>query len=196
MHLWRYVSHASILKKMYWFRNGSLRAWFLSASALQFCGAEISSRSKPMMQAKLIRALVGAAFGLIMLLIPISSQAQDGGILHGAKKGVQQGADTVQKGVEGAANKTKEGAEAVGRGTKKVITGEDNNPDKTRMKSTESQSQSQTESTQTESTRTQSKETGKRNLPKTAGELPLLGLVGCLALAGAVASGMGRRREN
>jgi hypothetical protein len=146
-----------------------------------------------MMHGKLIRGVIGTAFSA-MLLIPISLQAQVGGIVHGAKKGVQQGAHTVERGVEGAANKTKEGAEAVGRGTKNVITGENNNPDKKRMKSTESQSQ--TESTETKPTQTESKETGKRNLPKTAGELPLLGLAGCLALAGAVASGMFRRREN
>jgi len=139
-----------------------------------------------------------------MLLIPISSGAQDGGILGGAKRGVQQGAGTVQKGVEEGANKTKEGAESVGHETKKVITGEDNNQDTSRMKGTESQPQTestqteptQTRSRQTESTQTQSKETGKKNLPKTAGELPLLALAGCLALAGAAASGLRRRREN
>src|SRR5262249_44261897 len=105
----------------------------------------------------------------------------------------------VGQGVEGAANKTKEGAEAVGRGTKKAITGEDNNTNNERMKSSESQSQTgttQTESTQTESSQTQSRETGKRHLPKTAGELPLLGLAGCLALAGALATRLCRRTEN
>jgi hypothetical protein len=149
-----------------------------------------------MVHGKIIRGVIGAAFGFAMLLIPISSQAQDGGILHGAKKGIQQGADTVQQGVEGAANKTKEGAEAVGRETKKAITGEDNNPDNARMKSTESQSRTgstQTESTQNESTQSQSKDTGKKNLPKTAGELPLVGLGGCLALFGAAAFELRRR---
>ena len=143
------------------------------------------------MYGKLIRGVIGVAFGFALLLVPISLGAQ--GILHGAKKGIQQGAGAVQQGVEGAANKTKEGAQAVGRGTKKVITGEDDNQDKARMKSSESQSQ--TESTQTESTQTQSKETGKRNLPKTAGELPLLGLAGCLALAGAATTKFCRHLE-
>jgi hypothetical protein len=138
-----------------------------------------------MMHGKLIRAVIGLAFGFVMLLIPISSGAQTGGILGGVKKGVQQGAE-----------KTKEGAEAVGRGTKKVVTGEDNNPDNQRMKSSESQSQTEstrTGSTQTESTQTQQRGTGKTNLPKTAGELPLLALAGCLALAGAAAPGLSRR---
>jgi hypothetical protein len=156
-----------------------------------------------MMQGKLIRAVIGLVFGFVMLLIPISSGAQTGGILGGAKKGVQQGAGAVQKGVEEGANKTKEGAEAVGHETKKVITGKDNTQDNSRMKSTESQPQTestQTESTQkrstqTESTQTQQKATGKTNLPKTAGELPVLALAGCLALAGAVASGLSRRLE-
>jgi LPXTG-motif cell wall-anchored protein len=178
---------------MYWFRDGSPLVRPYGHTICSFFASEVSSRSKSMMQGKLIRGVIGLAFGLVMLLIPISSGAQTGGILGGAKKGVQQGADTVQKGVEKGAHETKEGAEAVGRGTKKAITGEDNNPDQSRMKS---ESQSQTESTQTESTRTQSKATGKRNLPKTAGELPLLALAGCLALAGAAASGLRRRREN
>jgi LPXTG-motif cell wall-anchored protein len=152
-----------------------------------------------MMHGKLIRGVIGLAFGLAMLLIPISSGAQDGGILGGAKRGVQQGAGTVQKGVEEGAKKTKEGAESVGHETKKVITGEDDNQDTSHMKGTESQPQTestQTRSRRTESTQNQSEETGKKNLPKTAGELPLLGLAGCLALAGAAASGLRRRREN
>src|SRR5215467_11122195 len=115
--------------KMYWFRDGSSPVRPYGHTVCSFFALEVSSRSKSMMQGKLIRGVIGLAFGLAMLLIPISSIAQDGGILGGAKRGVQQGADTVQKGVETGAHETKEGAEAVGHETKKVITGEDNNPD-------------------------------------------------------------------
>ena len=133
-----------------------------------------------MKRKQIVRGLFALAFGFAMAMIPMSLAAQDvGGTL---KHGVEKGAGAVQQGVEGAANKTKEGAEA----TKKAITGEENNPDKTRMKSSEGQ-------TQTESTETKSTETGKTRLPKTAGELPLLALTGSLALAGAAASRYGRR---
>jgi hypothetical protein len=141
------------------------------------------------MKRKLIaRALLALAFGFAMSMIPMSLAAQDsgGGILHGAKRGVEKGAGAAQQGVEGAYNKTKEGAEA----TKNAVTGEEKNPDKTRMKSTETQTQ--TESTETKPG-TKPGETGKTNLPKTAGELPLLAVAGFLALAGAAASRFGRR---
>jgi hypothetical protein len=140
-----------------------------------------------MKRKRIVRGLFALAFGFAMAMIPVSLTAQTaGGVVQGTKHGIEKGAGAVGQGVEGAANKTKEGAEAVGQGTKKAITGEENNPDKTRMKSTEAQ-------TQTESTETKSTETGKTNLPKTAGELPLLALTGFLALAGAAASRFGRR---
>src|SRR6185503_10367349 len=93
--------------------------------------------------------------------------------------------------------KTKEGAEAVGRETKEFFTGDESDKDK-RMKSSESESTTQrtnptetttrsTETTQSstttsKSTSTGSESPGRRRLPATAGELPLLALAGALAL--------------
>jgi hypothetical protein len=128
------------------------------------------------MKRKLIlRGLLALAFGFAMSMIPMSLMAQDsGGVLHGAKKGVEKGAETVQQGAEDAY-----------QGTKKAITGEEKNPDTTRMKSTETQTQTESKETETPNKAGQA---GKTNLPKTAGELDLLALTGFLSLAGAAAS--------
>ena len=121
------------------------------------------------------------ACSFVLILPPIAAQAQVGGVIHGAQRGVEKGAGAVKQGAETGVQKGKEGAEAVGRGTKEVITGEDKNQNQgnNRMKSTESQSE-------TKSTETTTEATTRKNLPKTAGELPLLALAGCLALAAAV----------
>src|SRR5580765_7561201 len=86
---------------------------------------------------KLLFALV-CCFAIIA--IPVAASAQ-GGIIDGAKHGVQKGADVTKKGVVTGAEKTKEGAEAVGHGVKNVFTDDDNKTDQTttqeqRMKST------------------------------------------------------------
>jgi hypothetical protein len=141
-------------------------------------------------------SLVACVFAL--LLVPVLASAQLGGVVQGTKHGVQKGAGAVKQGAEGAAEKTKEGAEAVGHGTKKVITGKENNPQDNRMKPSETQPESQPQSQpesqpQQRSTETKGAETGEKNLPKTAGELPFLALAGFLSLAGAGVSRVLRR---
>ena len=139
-----------------------------------------------------IRLLIlAAACCFALVLIPLSSYAQLhtivaqlGGVAHGVQHGVQKGAEGVQKGAEGTYNKGKE-----------VITGEDQNQQQTeqqkatpseenRMKgSTETEQQNQTEQT----TKSQTGEKGKQ-MPRTAGELPLLVMTGLLSLVGARAT--------
>jgi hypothetical protein len=152
----------------------------------------------------------------VLLLLPVSlSYGQD--VLDATKKGIKKGAEGVKKGAETAADKTedaaeatgkgiKKGAETVGKGVKDVFDDDDDNHDTdidhSRMKSSETQSQTGTR-TQTQpgaagSTRTDSRSTHTddhegRNLPATAGELPLLALIGTLALAGAGALRAARR---
>jgi len=135
-----------------------------------------------------IRLLIlAAACCFALVLIPVSSYAQLhtivaqlGGVAHGVQHGVQKGAEGVQKGAEGTYNKGKE-----------VITGEDQNQQQTeqqkatpseenRMKTNPPQSGTETE--------TQTGETGQKQMPRTAGELPLLVMTGLLSLAGARAT--------
>src|SRR5215813_13619852 len=129
----------------------------------------------------------------LVLMIPVPSSAQLGGVARGVQRGVQKGYE-----------KTKEGAEDVGQGTKRVITGEDNDQNKeqstttqqntttttdqnpsnqktTRMKPGEATPEGSTETEQ--NTTTQTKTSGQKHMPKTAGELPLLALAGCVSLA-------------
>lgn len=132
-----------------------------------------------------IRLLIlAAACCFALVLIPVSSYAQLhtivaqlGGVTHGVQHGVQKGAEGVQKGVEGTYNKGKE-----------VITGEDQDQnqqqttpsEENRMKTNPTQSGTETE--------TQTGETGQKQMPRTAGELPLLVMTGLLSLAGARAT--------
>ena len=136
-----------------------------------------------------MKLLLAAACCFALVLFPVLCSAQ-GGILKGAKEGVEKGAKGVQQGVETGAEKTKEGAEAVGHETKKVITGDESNSSENRMKSSEGQPEtSSTETpseTQTETTPTG--RTGRKHMPRTAGEMPLLVLSGLAALAGARAT--------
>ena len=121
---------------------------------------------------------LAAACCFALVLIPVSSYAQLGGVAHGVQQGVQKGAEGVQKGAEDTYNKGKE-----------VITGEDQNQQQTtpseenRMKSTPAQS-----GTETETQENQTGETGQKQMPRTAGELPLLVMTGLLSLAGARAT--------
>jgi hypothetical protein len=155
--------------------------------------------------------LLGAVCCFALVLIPISSYAQLhaivaqlGGVAHGVEHGVQKGAQGVQKGVEGTYNKGKE-----------VVTGEDQDQQKTeeqteqqqttpsenRMKGSQAlpgttstqtdteTNQGQTDQNQTEqTTKSQTHEAGKKQMPRTAGELPLLVMTGLLSLAGARAT--------
>ena len=146
-------------------------------------------------------------FGLV-LMIPVPSSAQLGGVARGVQHGVQKGYE-----------KTKEGAEDVGQGTKRVITGEDNDQNKeqstttqqntttttdqnpsnqktTRMKPGETTPQTGTTQTeQSTTTQTEAGKTGQKHMPRTAGELPLLALAGCLSLAIAGATRLRTRRS-
>jgi len=147
-----------------------------------------------------LRMIFAFAACFALILVPVLARAQ-GGIVKGAEQGVKKGAEEVQKGVETGAEKTKEGAEA----TKNAITGQENQPSENRMKPGEtpssSETQSQQKSTGTQRGETQRGETGQKEqkeqkeMPKTAGELPLLALAGCLALAGAGTLKLVRQRS-
>ena len=133
------------------------------------------------------KILLALACCLALAVAPLSVGAQSlGGI-------VKKGAKGVQKGVETGAEKTKEGAEAVGHAVKKAVTGDDTSSSE-RMKSTETNSTTESQTTTTReksgaAARTASSAAGEKKLPATAGEFPLLALVGSLALA---ASGVSR----
>src|SRR5262245_42413710 len=149
------------------------------------------------------RILFAAACCLALVFLPLSTGAlAQEGLWNKTKKGVQKGAEAVKKGAETAGEKTKEGAEAVGHGVKKAVTGEDTKDTDTstdREKGTQNQTESsgnmpsKTDSTPTGSAQTDSQGAGKRDLPATAGELPLLASIGALALAGAGISKVIRR---
>src|SRR5262245_42714040 len=142
---------------------------------------------------------------LAIIFLPLSAGAQ--GVL-------EKGAKGVQKRVETGAEKTKGGAEAVGHGAKKAVTGEDSSSS-SQMKETETTpSTKPSQSTMPSGTSTRAKPTtpsqstttepgrrsrgseqkaGGEKLPKTAGELPLLALIGVLSLAAAGTSRLIRR---
>ncbi len=121
----------------------------------------------------------------LVLVVPVPSSAQLGGVVQGTKHGIEKGVD-----------KTKEGAEAVGQGTKKLFTDDDNSQDKdqqqypnqtnTRMKPAQTQPSTSSTETETQQNSTTTMEKGQKQskrMPRTAGELPLLALAGCLSLA-------------
>jgi len=135
--------------------------------------------------AKFLLALA-CCFALVAV-VPVSASAQNI---------IKKGAQGVQKGVETGAEKTKEGAETVGKGVKDTFSSDDNKSQTT----TETQSTTEprqkpsqpTTGESTQSTTSESKtksttmtEKGKKgeHLPATAGELPLLALIGGAALA-------------
>jgi hypothetical protein len=141
--------------------------------------------------------LLALACCLVLVLVPAMAGAQ-GGILGQAEKGVKKGAQGVQKGVETGVEKTKEGAESVGHETKKVITGEDDTSADRQKPTTQSTTPSEpttksTTSKSTTGTKTTEETKGGKHLPGTAGELPLLAVMGCLALAGAAVTRLVRR---
>ena len=147
-----------------------------------------------MIDTRLKLGALAVACCFVLILVPALVHAQEGVI--------QKGVHGVQKGVETGVEKTKEGAEATGHAIKKGVTGEDTSTSTERMKS-EQQTTPGTEQQTTPGTRTQTTRESKRsttttekkegNLPKTAGELPLLALVGALALGAAGVSRVLRR---
>ena len=133
-----------------------------------------------------LKILLALTCSLFIVLVPLSNTASAQGDL------LKKGAHGVQKGVETGAEKTQEGVDATGKAIKKGVTGEDTSTSRERMKQT-------TPSTQQQKTTTESKkgttttEEKEGNLPKTAGELPLLALMGALALGAAGVSRILRR---
>ena len=126
------------------------------------------------------KVLLAVACCLALILVPLSVGAQTpGGV-------IKKGAEGVKKGAETGAEKTKEGAEAVGKGVKKTIPGQDTNDNRHKSTDTESNaepSQATSGESTSESTDTQQAQKGSKQLPGTAGELPLLALAGGLGLA-------------
>jgi len=144
------------------------------------------------------KVLLAVACCLVLVLVPARSAAQ-GGLLAKLGQGIKKGAQGVEKGVEAGVEKTKEGVESVGHKTKSLVTHEDNTSADQQEPPTQSTTPSETTSTKSttnksttktksspEGTKTEGTKGGK-HLPGAAGELPLLAVVGSLALAGAVA---------
>jgi cobalamin biosynthesis Mg chelatase CobN len=136
-----------------------------------------------------LKILLAVTCCLFIVLVPLS-------VSTNAQNVLQKGAQGVQKGAETGVEKTKEGAQATGREIKKGVTGEDTSTSTQRMKSTEqttpSTERQQTTTSESKRRSTTTTEEGKK-LPKTAGELPLLALVGALALGAAGVSRVLRR---
>ena len=134
--------------------------------------------------------IIAIAACLTLVLVPVSASAQ--GIGGTVKHGVEKGAGTVQKGAEGAYDATKKGVEATGRGVKKAVTGEDTDHERVTQGTTGTTGTTGTPATSSTRTRTRAsahnraRTGGEKNLPGTAGELPLLALLGasCLAAVG------------
>jgi hypothetical protein len=147
------------------------------------------------------RVLLAIACCFALVLVPAST----GWTQDLIKKGVQG----VKKGTETVVDKTKEGAKAVGKGAKDLVTDSDKSD---REKMTPSQTQSTNPSTGTYSTSRSSSgtmsskstssgakkgmSTAHHRLPRTAGDLPLLALMGMLSLAAAGTLRMLRKVPN
>jgi len=142
-----------------------------------------------------LRVLFAIASCLVLVLAPLPARAQLGGVVEGTKHGIQKGAHGVQKGVETGAEKTKEGVVA----GKNAVTGQNNTPSENRMKPSQTQPGTTSTETTTRSTQSESTETGQtgqqRQMPKTAGELPLLALAGWSALSAAGVLRIARRKK-
>ena len=144
------------------------------------------------------RVLLALVCSLAIISLPLSAGAQN--ILkkgaQGIQKGVETGVDKTKEGAEAVGHGVKEGTEAVGHGVKKAVTGEDTSD--SRMKSTEpsqatAPSQTTAPSTSSQTTRpshtrtrgtsTATARANGEHLPATAGEFPLIALIGISALA-------------
>ena len=136
-----------------------------------------------MIDTRLKLGALAVACCFVLILVPMLASGQ--GV-------IQKGVQGVQKGVETGVEKTKEGAEA----TKNAITGEDQNTEQNRMKPQESTTETQPSEKGNMTSEQKTTETGQKNMPRTAGELPLLALAGCLALTAAGLSRVIRRQKN
>jgi len=128
-------------------------------------------------------SLVLACF-LLFTLVALPVQGISQGVLKDVQEGVEKGAEDVKKGAETVGEKTKEGAEDVGKGVKDVFTDDDEKAK--REKATEATPSHETTapSRTGNSESSQSSTSDDKDLPRTAGELPLLLLTG-LAFLGA-----------
>jgi hypothetical protein len=173
-----------------------------------------------------MKALLAFVFCMLLVLPVSTAGAQEGvwegtkkGVQKGAE-GVKKGAETaidktedvgeaigkgVKKGAETAIDKTEDVGEAVGKGAKDLFTDDDPDSDNDEvtaegMKTTEPQQRSKpgtdTESSTSATSQNTESETASRDLPRTAGEQPLLVLIGVLALVSAAGLKLVRRLPN
>jgi len=159
------------------------------------------------------KALIAVACSLLLALTVSTAWAQEK-VLEGAKKGAETVIDKtedvgeavgkgVKKGAETAIDKTEDVGEAVGKGVKDVFTDDDPDSDNDEgiaqdaqdAQATEPQQQQQSKPGAMPSAATES-DTDNRELPATAGEQPLILLIGALALAGAAALKVFRTQPN
>ncbi len=165
-----------------------------------------------MFQRLTTKTLLALVFCLLLVL-PVSTVWAQESIKKGAETAIDKTEDVgeavgkgVKKGAETAIDKTEDVGEAVGKGVKDLFTDDDPDSDNDEataegMKSTEPQrSKPGTTYSDTESSTMTSQdsetETASRELPATAGEQPLLVLIGALALVSAAALKRVRRLPN
>src|SRR5262245_31900420 len=158
------------------------------------------------------RVLLACLCCFALIFVPVLASAQTPGDVidkgaEGVQKGAETGAEKTQEGVQKAGEAaqegvetTKEGAETTGKEMKKAVTGEETTTttrEKGETPSTEpSQVTGQEQKTESGVTKTEpsagttttkpstsTREKGEKRLPHTAGPLPLLALIGALALA-------------
>jgi len=156
------------------------------------------------------KALIAVACSLLLALTVSTVWAQEK-VLEGAKKGAETVVDKtedvgeavgkgVKKGAETAIDKTEDVGEAVGKGVKDVFTDDDPDSDNDEGIAQDAQDAQATEPQQQTkpgamSSATES-DTDNRELPATAGEQPLILLIGALALACAAALKVFRTQPN
>jgi hypothetical protein len=139
---------------------------------------------------------LAAACCFALVLVPVSSYAQLHAIvaqLGGVTRGVQKGAQGVQKGVEGTYNKGKEVVTGDQDQNQQQTEQQQTTPSENRMKGSETQpgTETETQQNQNQTDQNQTDQTTKsrgKQMPRTAGELPLLVMTGLLSLAGARAT--------
>jgi hypothetical protein len=172
---------------------------------------DIAVRSESMMAKRIRTTLTGVVWLLVFTLSLSTGALAQKSIWDKTKEGAQKGAEGVKKGAETVGEKTKEGAEEVGHGVKKVFTDDDKDSEN-REKGNMSQEKStvtreggtSSRSTVTREgassagrTATSSTTTSRRSreLPSTAGEIPLLALGSVLAFACAGATQLMYRKR-
>ena len=133
------------------------------------------------------KALIGLACSLLLVLTVSTAWAQER-VLEGGKKGV-----------ETAVDKTEDVGEAVGKGVKKAFTDDDPDSDNDEGIAQDAQQATQPQQENRPAERSSAateSDTDNRELPATAGEQPLILLIGALAFASAAALKVFRRVPN